>query len=380
MRKNFNVLFAAENSSKDDCSAIQRLRVLKEGLTRLGVQTGLLYLGDHGLSSPHVLLPINTPLFLQTVRRYDFVHSAGLSSYVMGVAKPLANFKLICDVHGSLEESRILKRDAAGLSGNYHFIASVLGKSWARRRGDFFVTVSEPLRQQIISLGIDKQQTEILYNGVDTQLFKPSEERKSVFTATYAGAYQKWQGVENLVRAAEMLKDQDIQFEFLGFKPSSASIKSDIKTRLKEKVQLYDYQTRVADKQPFFLVNELSNSDVLVIPRYTDSAFPEYSNPAFVKENFGWLSTKFAEYIATGRPVIVTKLDVASEFVEAYDCGFVCDPSPESLAKAIFEAKQMSPEELDRKGRNGRRLAEAEFDLQVIGKKYFDVLSKLARD
>lgn len=378
MTKNFNVLFVADTSSNDDCSAVQRLRVLKMGLEKFGVQTELLYLGNYRISHPRVFLPINTPLFLKKLRSYHFVHAAGLSSYVMGLAKPLANFKLVSDIHGSIEESRMLKTSAFDFSGNYHVLASIIGTYLARKKADYFVTVSEPLRQQLLRDGIEEDRTEVLYNGVDTQLFRPSEERNSVFTATYAGAYQKWQGIENLVRAAELLRNENVQFKFLGFKRSNLGLKNAIKARLKEKAELIDFQPRIANAQPLSLVHELGHSDVLVIPRYWDSGQPIYSDPAYVKKAFGWLPTKFAEYIATGRPVIVTNLDAVAEFVEKYDCGFVCDADPESIAKAIMKAKEMSPEKLDKKGMNGRRLAETEFDLQVISKKYFEVLSKIA--
>lgn len=155
-------------------------------------------------------------------------------------------------------------------------------------------------------------------------------------------------------------------------------MKNEIKRELKDRVELIDFLPRRKDDQPKSFVDELCKSDVLIIPRYWNPRIPKYCDPKYVRNAFGWLSTKFAEYIATGRPVIVTALDVSAEFVERYDCGFVCDPTPESIAKTILEAKQTPPEELDKKGLSGRRLAETEFDLHVTGKKYFDLLSKIA--
>jgi glycosyltransferase involved in cell wall biosynthesis len=43
--------------------------------------------------------------------------------------------------------------------------------------------------------------------------------------------------------------------------------------------------------------------------------------------------TKFAEYVATGRPVIVTNVDETANFVQKFDCGFVCQPNSYQLLK-----------------------------------------------
>jgi glycosyltransferase involved in cell wall biosynthesis len=68
---------------------------------------------------------------------------------------------------------------------------------------------------------------------------------------------------------------------------------------------------------------------------------------------------------------------VAADFVKEYDCGFVCNPDSKSIANMILQAKNTSSEELNRKGMNGRKLAEEQFDIQVIAKRYFNVLTTL---
>jgi glycosyltransferase involved in cell wall biosynthesis len=377
--KDLKVLFVADTSSDDDCSYVRRLLVLKEGLDKFGVYTDILYLGNYFLSTPKLLMPLNIPHFLKIVKNYEIVHAAGLSTYVVGIAKPLGNFKIICDVHSSSEESWLLRKNVFDLAGNYHVLVTTITEPIARKQSDYFITASEPLRQKLVEEGIDKHRTEVIYNGVNVELFKPNEERieNDAFTVTYAGAYQKWQGIETLVEAAHLLKDAQIKFKMMGFKKADSSLKDEIKRKLKNKVELIDFLPRRGPNQPQSFVDQLCKSDILIIPRYWNPRIPKYCNPEYVRSTFGWLSTKFAEYIATGRPVIVTRLDVSAEFVERYDCGFVCDPAPESIARTILEAKDTPPEELHKKGMNGRRLAETEFDLRVISKRYFDFLSKI---
>jgi glycosyltransferase involved in cell wall biosynthesis len=376
--RDFSVLFVTDTSSDDDCSAVQRLRVLKHGLEELEIKTGILYLGDYCLSKPKLIQPVNIPFFAKMLKQYDFVHAANIAPYVMGIAKQLSNFKLVCDIHGSDEENVLLKGDSFDFASSYHILASFITRRVAKAKSDYFVAVSEPLRKKVVEEGVDVEKTEVIYNGVDTGLFKPCTAQNEVFTATYAGAYQKWQGVENFVEAASLLRDSHIKFKMLGFTQRDSDLKDQIKEQLRDKVELFDFQPRLGNSQPQSFVQELCKSDVLVIPRHTNPQIPRYSDPKYVRSTFGWLPTKFAEYLAVGRPVIVTTLDVASEFVEEYDCGFVCDPSPQSLAEAILEAKQRPDSELKTKGMNGRRLAEIQFDERVISRKYCNFLEKFS--
>jgi glycosyltransferase involved in cell wall biosynthesis len=375
----FSIMFAVDAASDDDCSAVQRFRILKQGLEKLGAETGIIYLGDLPIGRPRILLAANTPFYLKTVKDYDFVHAAGLAVMAMGLSKPFGNYKIIYDVHGSMQEFGLTKTNKWELQGNYQMLAAKFAWDIGKRRADYFVTVSPPLQEELLRNGVKKEKTELLYNGVDTDLFKPAEKQANEkFTVTYAGAYQKWQGVENLVQAAELVHDPKIRFRLMGFQKRDAAVKALVSTKLQDRAELFDFQPRINNQQPHSFVDDMAQSDVLIIPRYYDPANPLYSNADYVRNTFGWLPTKFAEYIATGRPVIVTNMDIAADFVEKYDCGFVCDADPASVAKAIIQAKETAPEELDRMGRNGRRLAEDQFSMKAIAKKYFDILSTMA--
>jgi glycosyltransferase involved in cell wall biosynthesis len=374
----FSILFAVDTASDDDCSAVQRFRVLKEGLEALGAKTGIIYLGDLPIGRPRILLAANTPVYLKTVKDYDFVHAAGLAVMAMGLSKPFGNYKIIYDVHGSMQEYGLTKASKWELQSSYQMLAAKFAWNVGKNRSDFFVTVSPPLQEELLRSGVKKDKTELLYNGVDTELFKPTQKRTNEkFTVTYAGAYQKWQGVENLVQAAELVHDPTVQFRFMGFQKHDLQVKKLVQTKLGNRAELFDFLPRANNQQPNGFIENMAQSDVLIIPRYYDPANPFYSNAEYVRHTFGWLPTKFAEYIATGRPVIVTNMDIAADFVEKYDCGFVCGPDPASVAKTIIQAKETSPEELDRMGLNGRRLAEEQFSMQVIAKKYFDILSAM---
>jgi glycosyltransferase involved in cell wall biosynthesis len=226
---------------------------------------------------------------------------------------------------------------------------------------DFFIPCSKPLGDRLLNRGIDQKIIEVIRNGVDTKLFKPKEHSLNDrnFVVTYAGAFQKWQGIENLLTAAILTKDPSIRFRIIGFRKKDQALKKKIERILKGKVELVDSLGQSE------LIEQLCLSDILIIPRSkhcaTQMAFP----------------TKFAEFIATGRPVIVTDVDETANFVRKYDCGFVCEPSADSIANAIVTAKQLQSERLLEMGRNGRRLAESQFDIRIIGRQYSNFLHKV---
>jgi glycosyltransferase involved in cell wall biosynthesis len=161
-----------------------------------------------------------------------------------------------------------------------------------------------------------------------------------------------------------MLSNEDIHFKFIGFRNDNLDTKQDIQKKIGQKATLLDWMSK--DK----LIPELYNSDILVIP--ADS-----STPSQAQNRKGLVPTKFAEYLALQKPVIVTTLDGTPDFVKQYDCGFICEPTAESLAQAIREAKATPTSILIQKGRNGRKLAEQEFDYNVICKKYLQFLNRI---
>ncbi len=379
MNRPFNILFAVETSSHDDCSYVQRLRVLKRGLEKLGVSTGWVYLSDYPIGSPRILLPVNTPLFLKLARKYDFIHCCGLSVFSVAPAKPFANFKTICDVQGSIEENFLNRKRLLDLNFYYHLFSQSIASHLLEKIADYFVAVSEPLRQKLLRKGVRREKTELLYNAVDTQLFRPANKKSNDrFTVTYAGGYQGWQGIDNFVDAIKLLEKTDIKFKLMGFQERDKLAKERVKAKLGMRAELIDFKPRTQNLQPFSFIEEIASSDLLIIPRYTNPSNQIYSNPEYVRRNFGWLPTKFGEYIATGRPIIVTDLDVASDFVKQYDCGFVSAPDPKSLANTILDARHTSSEELNIKGKNGRKLAQEQFDIEVVAKRYFNILSALS--
>jgi len=244
---------------------------------------------------------------------------------------------------------------------HYHFVTNLIMSEVTIKYSDFFIACSEPLKHRLVRKGIDEDRIGVIRNGVDTELFKPKDisTDDDSFVVTYAGAFQKWQGIDDLVKAASLIEDADIRFKIIGFMRKDQVLKQKLKIILGNRAELIDALPRNE------LVDQLCLSDVLIIPRISHSA-TEVAFP-----------TKFVEYLATGKPVIVTDVDETSSFVKKYNCGFVCEPYAESIAKAIIEAKEAPSDALLNMGKNGRDLVESQFDERIIGKQYSGFLRKV---
>lgn len=299
------------------------------------------------------------------MKGYDVIHAGNtVASYVVGLTKSFIDSKILYDVHSNVvAESRLHRTGIFDPLGNFLIFEALIMEQIAVRRADFFITNSESLMHHYIQNGIDQDRIEVIYNGVDTGLFKPAKRRlkNENFTVTYAGGFQKWQSIDILVNAMRLLEGTEIRLKMIGFTEKDLNLKKKIKQSLGHSVELIDYLPRTK------LIYQLQKSDILIIPR------------AHMKRKDKPFPTKFAENIAVGKPVIITKLDEPSKFIEKYDYGFVCEATSESIAKTIVKAKETSPKILFRKGMNGRRLAEVEFDQWMINKKYLEFLSRIAR-
>jgi glycosyltransferase involved in cell wall biosynthesis len=102
------------------------------------------------------------------------------------------------------------------------------------------------------------------------------------------------------------------------------------------------------------VVNLLAAADVLVMPKDSTSM-----------NEFGFPS-KLAEYLASGRPVVSTRISDIPEYVSHGENAYLCPPgNAQALAEAIVDLLTASPEVRAAIGQAGRRLARTCFDVNV---------------
>ena len=371
------VLFVCsfKSTSVGRSSYPHRIVQIEKFCRELGANTSLLFLGDLFFSTPVLIQPLSLPFVLRFIREFDVIHAGGSgSAYFFAWAKPLLkrDTLVVYDVHGdTFTESRLVSKGNLDFAGKFIAFQMRVSEYFGFGSASYFITASRRLKQRLLyrNKRIKAENIEVILNGTDLQTYSPLKNsfrspQNGDLVVTYAGSFRPWQGTDNLIRAAEILANKNVQFKLIGFGENDLSLKKEIRRRLGEKAILIDWLPKEE------LLVELNKSDVLIIPA-------DGSNKKQSENRVVTYATKLAEFLAIAKPVIVTRLDEGSELVEKYDCGFVCDPNAESIANAIRKATETSREVLARKGLNGRRCAEAELDMTSICTKYMSFLRRI---
>jgi len=338
-----------------------RLEKLRDAIQQYGIQTEFLSLREQPVPRPVLVQPLNLPFIRERIADYDFIHAGGDTAYVAAFCKPFTRARIIYDVHGDTwSEARLAWTVRRDLVNFYLLFQTLLINAVAYRHADYFLAVSRPMQQWMIDeRHIPAHRIGLVRNGVDLSLFDRCSYRPTDgFTVCYAGGFQAYQGIGNLISAVELLPKHHVWLKIVGFTERHADLKSSIASRLGDRVELVD---RVTQRQ---LVSHLAAAHILIIPRFRHHAV-EVALP-----------TKFAEYLALGKPVIVCDVDETARLVQEYRCGLVSESSPLALAETIRAASRLAQAELDHMGHNARRLAEREFSWDDIGRKYADLLTE----
>jgi glycosyltransferase involved in cell wall biosynthesis len=359
------ILFLSRNHQNDRSAYSHRIHMLKAGIENLGVRTGILYLGEREFTS-HTMMPLYIPYMSRIMREYDYIHAGGTQcAFVASLCKGFHRKKIIYDVHGDQIGEIIQEKADPGSQRHLGFFPipkAFVQESVATYLSDYFFVVSEPLKRLFVSRGVKPEKVAIIRNGVDLNLFRKipvrrrKEERCRIFT--YAGKFQPYQAVDDFVDAAVEIQKirPNYRFQVIGFSPEDESRKAEINRRSGGKVLLIDSSPQIE------LNRILNESDVLVIPRRTSRvtaiAFP----------------TKFAEYVAMEKPVLVSNVDESADFTVANKCGIVYGEGVEEMRKGILEIGRLSGAELASMGRRGRRMAEMNFEWSTICRKYVNFL------
>jgi glycosyltransferase involved in cell wall biosynthesis len=361
------VLFLSRSHAGDRSAYSHRIHQLKHGIEKLGIHTGILYFGEKKLTS-HTMLPLYVPQVSRILRGYDFIHAGGTPcAFVASVCKAFHRRKIIYDVHGDQIGEILQEKADPGSQRSLGFFPvpkAFIQESIATAFSDYYFVVSEPLKRLFIRRGINSEAIAVIRNGVDLDLFRkipvPRRENGRTRLFTYAGKFQPYQAVDDFTDAAVEIRKtrSDFLFEIIGFSPEDASRKAEIARRSGGAVRLIDSKPQIE------LNRILNESDVLVIPRrasrVTTIAFP----------------TKFAEYVAMEKPVLVSSVDESASFTETHRCGIVYGEGAKAMQKGILRIGRLSDAELRSMGQRGRFMAERHFEWPRICRNYVDFLRK----
>lgn len=240
------------------------------------------------------------------------------------------------------------------------------------KRSDALIAVSLYTKKELIELyDVDEEKIHVIYNGVDTQKFKPTrdraglrlelglEEEQKIILCVGRLYYRK--GITILLKSIPEVvqKFGDVKFVISGkgFKKNEENLR-----KLAEKLKIEKYVMFLGYVPDEKLPDLYAASDIFVLPA--------------LYENFPFA---ILEAQSTGLPVISTKVGGIPEFLTNNKNGLLVEPGdPEQLAQGITILLQ-SPELAEELGRRGRGLVEEKFAWPLITSKVVDLYRKISK-
>lgn len=359
---NTALILSGANYNSD--SAYQyRIKKFAELLEGHSIGCDFLSIFEHSPFNKVTTSALFMPLRLNQLRKYRYIYCGapfvGQSLYLIHKFLPGI---VALDMHGDdLGQSAQANQFRTGNPSAGPSFLVRLQYSMALRSADYILTQSEWHKADLVKAGVKPDRVSVVRNGVDLELFQPLPQAESPkFTFGYAGEFQTWQGINDLIAAFEMVADPKITMLLIGFRNSDQSVKKIFSEKFGHRVKLIDRTDRKT------MLGLLGSASILISPRPNHIA----SRAAF--------PVKFAEYAALGRPILVNDVDETTDFISRYECGFVSSPpDPKNLAKTMELAAFTPRDLLIQMGIRSRKMAEENFSWPKIGDEYTDLVKSL---
>lgn len=216
----------------------------------------------------------------------------------------------------------------------------------------------------LIKLGVKKEKISFISNGVDLEEFDKKKELviefdKEKFNVTYAGAMGKANNLEHIIELAKKINNKDIIFNFIGYGP----LKKDLIQKVKnEKVKNVIFYEPVLKED---IPEILRNSQVLIFGLLD---IPLYEN--------GISLNKMFEYLAASKPILFYG-NTKTDYIKKSKSGISVSPKDlNALKEACLKLYNLSQNERDKLGANGRRVVEENFDWKILADKVDRILDE----
>lgn len=220
---------------------------------------------------------------------------------------------------------------------------------------DTFVVLEEDTQQKLLELKVPARKIFYIYNGVEINDKKRTENNRESLKLIFVGRLEKQKKCDDLIKAASILKDKQLDFKLLII--GDGSLREDLEKlvdslSLNNIVQFSGYQKDT--------LSYMQDADILILP----------------SENEG-MSNVLLEAISIGLPIIVT--DVGSSRIQVGSFGeqFLCPVNnPDCLADKIYNLS-LNDALRDDYGSYLYERAQKLFSIEVITDNYIERYKKL---
>ncbi|WP_277374439.1 glycosyltransferase family 4 protein [Pseudomonas sp. AA-38] len=238
-------------------------------------------------------------------------------------------------------------------------------EKWLYRRAKQIVVLLPKAHEYIVPMGIDPKKIVWIPNGVDLQDFPcpPDKELTDEFTLMYFGAHGPANGLDNLLRAQQIIEQRpemsNVRLRIIGNGPC--------KTELITMAEEFGLK-RVSFEDP------VPKREIPALAAQADAfVFNLINAPVF---KYGISSNKLFDFMAGHRPVLFC-CDAGNNPIEDSGAGYTVEPgNPEALVDAVAKLSQLKVEERAAMGRAGRHYVEVEHSFYKLAERLADCLNE----
>ncbi len=350
-----------------------RMFELADNLTRMG-NSVILFLPKIGypkkqtmarvIEIPFMDLPLIRPLSFQLIsslilfgkliKHPDFLYIRQMNSFLpMLIARLFripAFFEIPNDPYLAYQSSSKIRRFLEKTIDRYSIMLAykiIVLSEWSKRRLNKFGR-------------IPNSKIMVLPSGTDTKLFQPLEKKEccdklhfdpSFYYVGFVGSFFLHQGIDTLINAAPIILSEieNTRFLLVGDGPMMDIWKNKVKKKGLQDAFIFTGQV------PYKKVPEyIGVMDICVAPHQKDS---NQASPV-----------KIFDYMACGRPVVASDIEVAREIIGESECALLVSPEQANdLAKGIISLIE-DGERRKEMGEKGRKHAIHNFDRRKIAK------------
>jgi glycosyltransferase involved in cell wall biosynthesis len=227
------------------------------------------------------------------------------------------------------------------------------------KKAEKVIILASGSRDYLLKKGVKQGRIVYIPNGVHLESFVGESSRDILrekysfdrFTVIYTGAHGPANALENVVKAAEYLKDyEEIEFVLVGSGVSKQALLKEVKNKELNNIRFLDPIPKIE------IPSLLKAADVGLINLKNVPSF-----------SFGVSPNKFFDYMASELPIISAVGGEVSRIVVENGIGYAVEPeNPKMLAEAVIKLYGLNSEERTQMGKAGRKVIEAHYSRQKL--------------
>jgi colanic acid biosynthesis glycosyl transferase WcaI len=259
------------------------------------------------------------------------------------------------------------------LPGPLHTFAHTTIGSYCKflyKQAAIMSVLSPGFKRLLVERGVPPEKVMVSYNWADEEMFYPMPRDEALagelgfagrFNIVYSGNVGPLQGIDNVVRAAALVRDSHpaIQVIIVGTGPKLAEVQS-------LAAELRATNVRFIPRREYWEMGRVNAvSDVMMV-HLRDFEFLAATIPS-----------KLQVGLASGRPLLAAVRGDTADIVRAAQAGLTCQPDdPKALAAAMIQLATTSTADLEAMGARGRDFYLRNLSLAAVGAQTDDALRR----